>query len=206
MKLLLFSDLHASVSAAQRLVERAQAVDVLVGAGDFGTVRRNVAVCIDVLRAIDKPAVLVAGNNESTEELLEACRAWAAAHVLHGSAITLDGVVFYGIGGGIPVTPFGSWSYDFTEEQAETMLADCPSGCVLVSHSPPRGAVDRGANGQNFGSVAVRNAILRQGPALVVCGHIHDCAGEQSVLGHSPVVNAGPEGIEWTLEAGARSS
>ena len=66
MKLLLFSDLHADTAAAQRLVERAGKADVLVGAGDFGNVRRHIRVCLDVLRAVGKPAVLVAGNNEST--------------------------------------------------------------------------------------------------------------------------------------------
>ena len=201
MKLLLFSDLHADAAAARRLVERARTADFIIGAGDFGNIRRNVGVCIEILRALDKPAVLVAGNNESTEELLDACRDWPQAHVLHGSGVTLDGVAFFGLGGGVPITPFGSWSYDFTEEQAVELLAACPAGCVLVSHSPPKGAVDQSSSGQSLGSVAVRDTILRQRPVLVVCGHIHESAGKQSVVGSSPVVNAGPAGVEWVLPA-----
>src|SRR6185369_15463817 len=111
MKLLLFSDLHADAGAARRLVERARDADVLVGAGDFGNLRRDVRVCLDVLRTVARPAVLVAGNNESTDELTEACRGWPSARVLHGAKTVLDGVTFFGIGGGVPVTPFGSWSY-----------------------------------------------------------------------------------------------
>ena len=42
MRLLLFSDLHCDRAAAGHLVERAAAVDVVVGAGDFGNIRRNV--------------------------------------------------------------------------------------------------------------------------------------------------------------------
>jgi Icc-related predicted phosphoesterase len=200
MKLLLFSDLHASAAAARHLVERAAAADVLVGAGDFATMRRHLAVCIEVLSAVEKPVVLVAGNNESTEELAAACRQWPAAHVLHGSGVTVGGTQFYGIGGGIPVTPFGSWSYDFTEEQAHSLLAGCPAGCVLISHSPPHGAVDRTSTGHHVGSTAVRDAIVRLAPALVVCGHIHDSSGQQALVGTSPVVNAGPEGIDWVLD------
>ncbi|HTU18508.1 MAG TPA: metallophosphoesterase [Gemmataceae bacterium] len=199
MKLLLFSDLHADVQAARHLGQRAHAVDVLVGAGDFGNVRRQVHICIEVLRGIDKPAVLVAGNNESTEELTEACRSWSQAHVLHGSTVTIAGMTFFGLGGGIPVTPFGSWSYDFTEEQATELLVGCPKGCVLVSHSPPKGAVDVDSRGRSLGSVAVRDAVLRLDPLLLVCGHIHACAGHQARLGCSPVVNAGPTGVEWDL-------
>ena len=199
MKLLLFSDLHADTTAARRLIECAQAADVLVGAGDFGNVRRDVRVCTDVLGQAGKPAVLVAGNNESTEELAEACRDWPEAHVLHGSAVTINGVTFFGLGGGVPVTPFGSWSYDFTEEQAAGLLAGCPMGCVLVSHSPPKGAVDVDSRGRSLGSVAVRDAVLRLEPLLVVCGHIHARGGQQAQLGRSPVVNAGPAGVEWEV-------
>ena len=199
MKLLLFSDLHADAHAARRLVKRAQAVDVMVGAGDFGNVRREIHVTIDVLRTIGKPAILVAGNNESTEELAEACRDWPQAHVLHGSTATVASVPFFGIGGGIPVTPFGAWSYDFSEEQAAELLTGCPKGCVLVSHSPPKGVVDVSSRGQSLGSVAVRDAVLRLEPLLVVCGHIHGCAGQHALLGRSPVVNAGPGGVEWEV-------
>jgi Icc-related predicted phosphoesterase len=199
MKLLLFSDLHADANAARRLVKLAAGVDVVVGAGDFGNVRRQLRVCLDVLRAIDKPAVLVAGNNESTEELVAATRGWASAHVLHGTGVILAGVPFFGIGGGIPVTPFGSWSYDFTEEEAETLLASAPPGCVLVSHSPPSGAVDRSSRGQSLGSVAVARAIERLQPVLVVCGHIHGSGGQSEMLGTTPVVNAGPAGVVWEL-------
>jgi Icc-related predicted phosphoesterase len=200
MKLLLFSDLHADAAAARRLVERARGVDVVVSAGDLGNVRRNLRVSIDVLKAIDRPVVLVAGNNESTEELAAACRGWAQAHVLHGSGVTIAGVEFFGLGGGVPVTPFGAWSWDFTEEQAAALLASCPAGCVLVSHSPPKGAVDVSSSGQSLGSVAVREAVLRLQPRLVVCGHIHACAGQTARLGASPVVNAGPDGVAWDLE------
>ena len=201
MKLLLFSDLHCDATAARSLVKRAASVDVLVGAGDFGKVRRDVGVCFDVLRDIDKPAVLVAGNNESTEELVEACKSWPQAHVLHGSGVAIGGIQFFGIGGGIPVTPFGAWSYDFTEEQAQELLQNCPARCVLVSHSPPKGAVDR-AGGQSLGSVAVRDAVERLQPLLAVCGHIHSCAGQQDKIGSTPVINAGPKGIEWELRVG----
>ncbi len=199
MNLLLFSDLHCDTSAAERLRDRAKTADVLIGAGDFGNGRRNVGACIDILKQCGRPAVLVAGNNESTEELVAACRGWRNAHVLHGSGVTIGGIEFYGIGGGIPVTPFGSWSYDFTEAQGELLLKDCPRGGVLVSHSPPKGAVDVATGGKSLGSTAVRDAILRSSPCLVVCGHIHASAGQQGRVGKSPVINAGPEGIDWKL-------
>ncbi len=199
MRLLLVSDLHADVAASQRIVELARGADVVVGAGDFARVRRSLNTCIDVLREIVKPVVLVSGNNETTDELVAACRDWPSARVLHGSGAVIGGVEFFGLGGGVPVTPFGAWSYDFAEEQAAGLLAGCPAGCVLVCHSPPKGAVDQSSSGQGLGSTAIRDCILAKKPILAVCGHIHGCAGQQAMLGGTPVVNAGREGMLWEL-------
>jgi Icc-related predicted phosphoesterase len=199
MKLLLFSDLHCNTRAARHLVDQSLDADVLIGAGDFATMRRDLSSVIDMLKNSPKPAVLVPGNAESADELRDACRAWSVAHVLHGTSAAIDGVTFYGVGGGIPVTPFGAWSYDFTEEQAEALLADCPAGCVLVTHSPPKGAVDVSSLGRSLGSTAIRAAIEAKAPRLAVCGHIHESAGREEWIGSTPVVNAGPRGMAWTL-------
>jgi Icc-related predicted phosphoesterase len=175
-------------------------VDVVVGAGDFANLRRGLDRTISVLQAIGRPTILVPGNSESDEELRAACRDWPSARVLHGTGATAAGVSFYGLGGGVPVTPFGAWSWDFTEADAADLLADVPEGGVLVSHSPPKGVVDVSSSGQRLGSTAVREAILDKRPALVVCGHIHGSAGQQGRLGDTVVINAGPDGVVWDLD------
>ena len=65
MRLLAFSDLHRDVVAAHSLVRRSTDVDVVVGAGDFAVQRQGLLEVIDVLRAIEKPCVLVAGNGSA---------------------------------------------------------------------------------------------------------------------------------------------
>ncbi len=172
MKILVFSDLHRDKVAARSLVERSGEADILIGAGDFAVMRHGVDDVIRILKEVDKPTVLVPGNGESDVELREACTGWASAHVLHGEGVELEGVPFYGIGGGIPVTPFGEWSFDLTEAEADVMLTGCPNDGVLISHSPPYGHVDE-AGGRHLGSHAVLDAIERATPRLVVCGHIH---------------------------------
>jgi uncharacterized protein len=199
MKLLLFSDLHTDTAATKRIVELARGADVIVGAGDFANARRGISACIEILTAIKIPTVLVPGNNESYEELAVACSNWAAAYVLHGTSRTIAGVTFFGIGGGIPITPFGDWSYDFSEADAEQLLHDCPAGAVIVSHSPPKGSVDRSSSGRSLGSAAVRDAVVRVQPRLVVCGHIHGSAGQRTQIGNTPIINAGPGGILFEL-------
>jgi Icc-related predicted phosphoesterase len=71
---------------------------------------------------------------------------------------------------------------------------------VLVVHSPPKGCVDLSSRGASIGSTAIRDAILRVRPLLVVCGHVHGSNGQLGDLDGVPVVNAGPTGIEWGLD------
>lgn len=203
MRMLLFSDLHCHQPAAVELVKQSHDVDVVVGAGDFGNCRRGLNEAIASLRGIVRPSIVVAGNAESIDELCEACDAWPSAHPLHGEVVSINGISFFGLGGAIPETPFGSWSWDHSEAAARDWLNAAPSGCVLVSHSPPRGILDRDSQGRSLGSVAVREAIDRLQPRLVVCGHIHASAGRWEKLGVTTVVNAGPIGIVWDLEAAA---
>ena len=199
MKLLLLSDVHCSVEHCQALVQMSESVDIVVAAGDIANMRSGLEETIEVLAAIGKPTILVPGNSESREELENACGKWRSATVLHGSGATVEDLQFYGLGGGIPVTPFGSWSYDFDEEQAESMLKDCPKECILVTHSPPKGAGDLSSSGQNFGSEAIRAAIIAKTPKLAVCGHIHECAGKTEQIEVTPVINAGPKGVVWEI-------
>ena len=198
--MLLFSDLHTDTEASKRLVALSKEADVAVGAGDFANARSGISKCIDVLRQIRVPTVLVPGNNESLKELGDACRSWVGVHVLHGCGVDISGQHFFGLGGGIPVTPFGSWSWDFSEDDGEALLANCPPGAVLVSHSPPKGAVDVSSSGRSLGSTSVRNAVIRLKPKLVVCGHIHASAGQQAMIETTPIINAGPEGIIYPLD------
>jgi Icc-related predicted phosphoesterase len=199
MKLLLFSDIHSDTRVVSNLVEMSEVVDAVVGAGDYCIARRGLDGIIEALRKIKKPTLLVPGNSESEKELKAACLSWEHAHVLHGGLKVIDGVSFYGIGGGIPVTPFGSWSYDFTEDQARELLRDCPSGGVLISHSPPKGILDLSSDGRRLGSQAVGEAIINKQPTLVVCGHIHGSAGQVAYLDKITIINAGPEGMIWKL-------
>jgi Icc-related predicted phosphoesterase len=193
VRLLAFSDLHRDLGQAAALVELSATADVVIGAGDFASVHEGLDEAIGALAAIEKPAVLVPGNNETEEALREAATAWEAATVLHGGGTTIDGVEFYGLGAGIPITPW-DWSFDLDDESASEKLAPCPEGAVLVLHSPPQGHCDSGGGDTHFGSPALLAAIEAKRPRLAVCGHIHESWGCESQIGYTPVHNLGPKG------------
>ena len=193
VKILAFSDLHRDLDQGARLVEMSAEADVVIGAGDFASMHEGLPETICALAAIETPTVLVPGNNETVDALRAAVDGWDAATVLHGEGTTIDGTAFYGLGAGIPVTPW-DWSFDLDDGAATEMLAACPKGAVLVLHSPPKDHCDSAGDGGNFGSPALLRAIEEKRPRLAVCGHIHESWGCESQIGETPVHNLGPKG------------
>ena len=198
MRILAFSDLHRDLDRARSLVDRSGEADVVIGAGDFASVHEGLEETIGTLAAIETPTLLVPGNNETADALRAAASGWGAATVLHGEAAEHGGTTFFGLGGGIPTTPW-DWSFDLTDEEAAQALSDCPAGAVLVLHSPPRGHCDVAGSGENLGSQALADAIERLAPPLAVCGHIHESWGARSRIGETEVANLGPDGASFDV-------
>jgi uncharacterized protein len=198
VKLLAFSDLHHDLAQAARLVEASGGADAVLAVGDLASVHSGLAETVDALRGIECPVVMVPGNNETDAALREACEGWDAATVLHGEATEIGGVTIFGLGGGIPVTPW-DWSFDLTEEAAAGLLEDCPEGALLAVHSPPYGHVDT-SSGRHLGSRAVLDAIEAKAPSLALCGHIHEAWGEEARIGPTLIVNLGPSGRTFEIQ------
>lgn len=189
MRVLAFSDVHCDLGAVESMVAQAADVDVVAGVGDYASVHEGLEQTLAPLQAIEAPLLLVPGNNETVDALRAIVAGWDGVTVLHGETADVDGLSFFGIGAGIPTTPW-DWSFDLTEEEAREKLADVQEGTVLLSHSPPKGHVDKG-----LGSVAVLEAAERAKARAVLCGHIHEEWTSESRIGDTLVRNLGPDGF-----------
>jgi len=194
-RILAFSDIHRSRDHALDLVARAEEADLVIGAGDFATMRKGLEETMALFAPIEERLIVVPGNAESAEELSSA----TGAVVLHGQSVTLNGLTIFGIGAAIPRTPFGEWSFDLDEDAAATMLAAAAGADILISHSPPKGLGDVTRDGRSLGSTALRAAIEAHAPRLVLCGHIHDSWGARGKIGTAEVANLGPDGAVFEL-------
>ena len=194
VRILAFSDLHRDLDQAAQLVEMSAEADVVIGAGDFASIHEG-------LDRDDRGAGRRSRPRRSSSPATTRPRTRCARRRPGGArrpscterATEIDGVEFFGLGAGIPVTPW-DWSFDLDEEAAAERLAPCPEGAVLVLHSPPRGYCDTNGSGDHFGSEALLRAIEEKQPRLAVCGHIHESWGCERLIGQTPVRNLGPTG------------
>lgn len=194
MRILAFSDLHHARARAADIVAASAGADLVIGAGDFCNMRQDLAGAMALLSGIAAPMVVVPGNAESSDELRATVP--KGVTVLHGEGVTIGGLNLFGLGYGVPETPFGAWSCDLGEAEAAGLLAACGAADLLITHSPPKGVGDVTSGGVSVGSTAIREAIERVQPALALCGHIHDSWGREGRIGATRVVNLGPT-VRW---------
>jgi predicted phosphohydrolase len=91
---------------------------------------------------------------------------------------------------GSPYSPRrGSWAFGYSPEDADALWDQVPlDSDVVVTHTPPKHHCDESPARGSAGCEALRQALWRVRPRLVVCGHVHEARGAETVFWdlHSP--------------------
>ncbi|HLH03372.1 MAG TPA: metallophosphoesterase [Bryobacteraceae bacterium] len=193
MRLLIFSDIHADYAALEKLM--AIEADLYFAAGDLVNWNRNLDRIGPILaRRADKMYV-IPGNHESEDTTAELCREFKLHH-FHGGRIEAGGFQVAGSGYSNP-TPFdtpGEYSEDEIARGLEPFAKFSP--LILICHCPPKDTpLDQVREGTHAGSTAVRDFIERVQPEYFFCGHIHEAAGTEAMLGKTRGRNVGKKGF-----------
>lgn len=147
-----------------------------------------------------KYIVVVAGNHDqSIEQWGWPLPADGRVVYLQDEGVELEGLSIWGT----PWQPwFYSWAFNAPQRGGEDFLAQkfdlIPNDTdIIICHGPPRGVGDgvgdpaRPDLQEHVGSTALRAAIKRVQPQLMVCGHIHSGAGVNVVAHLGPIVHYG---------------
>jgi len=195
VKILGFADFHGnieSVRLASDLVSF-ERPSLVVVAGDLAN--RNIRLAEEALEELSKSVqkvLFVPGNMD--DPALANWRDTERIVCIHAKRTGHDGILFVGLGGSV-TSPFRA-PFEFGEAEASRALAQAvqtssSQNMVLVSHCPPKNTkLDLAGGTRHVGSEAVLKFIEEKRPLLVICGHIHEAQGIDSV-GQVPVVNVG---------------
>ena len=195
MRIAYVVDVHDRFEAVEQALARTGPVDVLVVGGDITTAGSpdDAEQAIERWRNLAPTLLAVAGNMDSPA--IDA-RLVDLGTSVDGRGVVLDDV---GIAGASAAphsplhTPYEVPDEEFTRKAAAGLaeLAGCRVR-ILCPHAPPHGtACDRVRSGEHVGSRALRALIEREQPDLVLCGHIHESRGVDTI-GETRVVNPGP--------------
>jgi len=192
MKLLIFSDIHSDKVALQKLM--GMEADLYIAAGDLADWGRGLDRAGPILAQRAERVHVLPGNHESEHDVDQLCEQFGL-HNFHGRTFTANGYHVAGLGYSNP-TPFNTPGEYSEAELAERLakFADLEP-LILICHCPPKDTpLDRVREGVNAGSTAIRDFVEKYQPEYFFCGHIHEAAGTETMLGKTRCWNVGKKG------------
>lgn len=169
--------------------------DAYFCAGDLVNMGEEMDAAGEIIGAKASRTYIIPGNHESSEQIAAFCAAHGCID-LHGRSVKMAGTHVAALGYS-NITPF-STPGEYPEPEISARLAPFAtlSPLVLICHCPPKDTpLDRAAEGLHFGSPAIRQFIDAVQPKQFFCGHIHEAAGVETMLGRTPGVNLGKRGF-----------
>jgi hypothetical protein len=197
LRILAFTDIHGAFDTMEEILSEERPFDLILIGGDLTThgTPHQAEEAIGQLRRFGKPLLAVAGNMDPPA--MDATLVELGIS-LNGKGVTVGSVGFFGVSGS-PLTPMNT-PYEISEEEIAGRAEAGWQGVqaarwkVFVPHAPPRDTkLDRIFLGKHVGSSAVRTFVDRFQPDLLICGHIHEARGIDT-LGRTRMVNCGPAG------------
>src|SRR3989344_2287123 len=198
MKFLAFVDLHADKQQLKSLLDLANNNDVefIICAGDVSQFGSGLRMVLEKFNAIKKPFYIIPGNHEDDEMMNTIVKDYPYLHNFHQKVFKIQDYVLLGHGEG----GFSKEDPNFRKIARDWYGQYNGQKIIFVTHGTPYGTkVDKVGNNY-VGNVDYRSFIERVKPKLVICGHIHETAGKEDMIGETKVVNPGWKGMVLELE------
>lgn len=201
MKILAFTDLHASITELKRLEEKIKKhkPDLLICCGDFTVFEQNVDHVLRKLDTFGLPCYLIHGNHEMEMVVKKLCSKTKNIQFVHNKIFPLNGylVVAHG-GGGFYGRGKLAGDKEFEElvKKNKAKLDEAKGNIILITHAPPaHSALDYIDWMQDHvGCKSYMDFIKEYKPILALSGHIHETFGALQRMGKTTLCNPGPSG------------
>ncbi|MEM4336558.1 MAG: metallophosphoesterase family protein [Candidatus Woesearchaeota archaeon] len=194
MKIVAFTDIHASLTSLKEVEKKAKYSDLLICAGDVSIFEQYLEIILERLNKIGKPILLVHGNHETKELTETLCQGLKNLVFIHKKEYKVGNYVFIGFGGG----GFDRYEKDFEEFVRKIRLKE-EEKLIIVTHGPPYGTKLDIIGKVHYGCISYTNAIKKLKPVLYVCGHFHETFNKKDKIKETIIINPGPKGMVFDL-------
>jgi hypothetical protein len=204
LKILAASDIHGDTDLVKKLANQAEKenVDLVVLCGDLTMGERSTENIIGPFAAKRKKVLLIPGNHETvaTADFMADVYDPYAKNI-HGYSVKYKEVGIFGAGGATnvgPTPPIDEGEmYDLLKKGFDRVRELKKK--IMVTHIHPTDSKIEKFSKWVPGSEAVRKAVEKFKPDILLCGHVHEAEGLEEKIGSTRVINVGRKGKIITL-------
>jgi uncharacterized protein len=187
-KILAVGDIHGDTGLVKKLAERAkkEKVDLVILAGDLTFAETSIKNLIGPFIKAKKEVLLIPGNHESNELIDFLTQKYPHTRNIHGYSFYKNGLGIFGAGTTeIEVNTKNSEIFRLLEKGHKKIKG--LNKKIMVTHMHPKGSKSEFSGWE--GSKAIREAIKKFEPNILINSHIHEAGGIEEKIGNTRVIN-----------------
>lgn len=182
-------DLHGDTGLVKRLAKKAkdEKVDIVILPGDLTWFDESAENIVGPFIKASKKVLIIPGNHESMATINFLTQTYPNTKNIHATGIKENNIGIFGAGYA-GIGPF--WADEKEIEKALEKGYEKIKGAkkkIMVTHSHHAGSKAEFSGIK--GSEAVRKAIEKFKPDLVLSGHIHEAGGIEEQIGKTRIIN-----------------
>jgi Icc-related predicted phosphoesterase len=198
MKILASGDIHGDTLHIKKLAKRAleENVDLVILTGDITNFNESTDNLIGPFKKIGKKVLIIPGNHEPIATIEFLAELYDIKNI-HGYSVKYEGVGIFGAGGSSVVGP----SPILPEKEMFELLKKGFDRIryldkkIMVTHEHPSGTNIEKMTQFFPGSDAIRKAVKKFHPDLLLCSHVHEAEGLEEKIGTTRVISVGKKGM-----------
>ncbi len=207
MRILAFSDIHASDLAIKRLKEKITKYkpELLLNMGDFSIFDEGLELTLKKLDGLGVPMIVLHGNHETDTVVAYLCKKSKYLMYMHEDVKEVNGITFMAWGGG----GFAQIEPEFESWVKKVDIHSIKKPIIFLTHAPPaKTKLDKIMRGYHVGCDSFRRYIAKHTNKIILglSGHIHESFYTQDKIKETTVVNPGPTGTIIDVDVSGKVS
>ncbi len=199
-KFIAIGDIHGDTGLVKKLAKKVKKenIDTIIIPGDLTWLNNVQEGLIKPFTKLNKKVLIVPGNHETNETLNLLTEEYSNLKNIHGKGIKENSVGIFGAGYSHNTGPFWSDEKEIakTLEKGHKKIKDLNKK-IMVTHSHHAGSK---AEFTGFkGSKAIKKAIEKFKPDLVLNAHIHEAGGIEEQIGKSRIINVSRKPVVFEM-------
>ena len=189
-KILAIGDIHGDTGLVKKLAKKAKEehVDLVILAGDITFIEQSLKDLVGPFIKEKKQVLLIPGNHESNATIDFLAEMYPNTRNLHGYSLQKGDLGIFGAGHDSQMGPFWIKDEEIFEilKKGHEKVKDAKKK-IMVTHATHAGGK---AELLGFkGSKAIKKAIKKFQPDVLISAHIHEAGGLQETMGKTKIIN-----------------